>query len=250
MQESKIRFTVELADIPIEIICRYPKNKAFFREYLSDKKPVAFCEPSAEDLSILRKTFFWFEKHEGRVPREPDNAYIENVTLNWLLCELLVSHDVLQLHGSALCMDGEAYIFIAPSGTGKSTHARLWREVYRERVKMINDDKPLLRIKDNGIMVYGSPWDGKHRLSSNMSAPLKALVVLNRGTENRIVRISSQDAFPVIFRQAHTSPNSVQCHKIMKMEDILLKGAPCYRMSCNMEQNAAKTAWAGINNCR
>ena len=78
-------------------------------------------------------------------------------------------------------MDGEAYIFTAVSGTGKSTHAMLWREVFGERVRMINDDKPLIRITPEGkAVVYGTPWDGKHHLSKNSAFPLKAICWLTR----------------------------------------------------------------------
>ena len=84
-------------------------------------------------------------------------------------------------------MDGAAYLFTAPSGTGKSTHTRLWREVFGDRVWMINDDKPMLRISENLVTAYGTPWNGKHHISRNASAPLKAIVQLNRGKENIIM---------------------------------------------------------------
>lgn len=95
-----------------------------------------------------------------------------------MLAAALLYYNILLMHGSALCMDGEAYIFAAPSGTGKSTHARLWREVFGDRVWMINDDKPLVRVEEERAFVFGSPWCGKHKLGCNGSARLKAVVEL------------------------------------------------------------------------
>ena len=66
-------------------------------------------------------------------------------------------------------------MFTAPSGTGKSTHARLWREAFGERVVMINDDKPLLLVRPEGVTVYGTPFRGKHGLGGDRSAPLRAI---------------------------------------------------------------------------
>ena len=113
--------------------------------------------------------------------------------LHALLAEKLVAYGALLMHGSALCMDGNAYIFTAKSGTGKSTHARLWREAFGDRVWMINDDKPMIRVDE--MRVYGTPWDGKHHLSRNASAPLKAIVKLERAEENRVAPLAKADAF-------------------------------------------------------
>ena len=78
-------------------------------------------------------------------------------------------------------MDGQAVLFTAKSGTGKSTHTKLWRDLFGERAVMVNDDKPLLRILKDGVLVCGTPWDGKHRLSTNCALPLKAICILERG---------------------------------------------------------------------
>ena len=116
------------------------------------------------------------------------------------MAEKLIEKGVLLVHGSALCVDGQAVVFVAPSGTGKSTHARLWREVYGEQIWMINDDKPMLKIEGDQVLVYGTPWDGKHHLSRNASAPLKAMVHVKRSESNAIMPLNRADAFPVMMK--------------------------------------------------
>lgn len=158
----------------------------FLRDYLSEKTPQITICPKIPDLIKVQMDI---DRMEG-AHRNFTEGFLENNAIHALLAEKLVSHDVLLMHGSALCIDGEAVIFTAPSGTGKSTHSRLWREVFDDRVWMINDDKPLLNVTETGITVYGTPWDGKHRLSRNACAPLKAIVSLERGEENHIGPIS------------------------------------------------------------
>ena len=91
-----------------------------------------------------------------------------------------VIYDTILFHGSAVAVDGIGYLFTAKSGTGKSTHTRLWRELFGERAVMLNDDKPLIKVSENGIIVYGTPWDGKHRLSTNTFVPLKGICFMSK----------------------------------------------------------------------
>ena len=121
------KFTIEIAGIPVLIRCRYSVNRDFLRDYLSEKEPVCTIEPSAEDLVRMQSDFDRMNEAEGFPARRRSDEFLENNAIHSLLAEKLVGHGVLLMHGSALCMDGEAYIFTAKSGTGKSTHARLWR---------------------------------------------------------------------------------------------------------------------------
>jgi hypothetical protein len=108
----------------------------------------------------------------------------------------------LLFHASAVCIDGNGYIFTAPSGTGKSTHTAYLKQLLGERFKYINDDKPLLRFneKENCFYVYGTPWDGKHHRSENIKAPLKAVCFITRG-EPQVIKIDVINAIPLLMEQ-------------------------------------------------
>ena len=82
---------------------------------------------------------------------------------------------------------GEANLFTAKSGTGKSTHARLWREVFGERAVMVNDDKSLVQITDSGATVYGTSWNVKHGMGANIAVLMKDVCIVDRAEKNTII---------------------------------------------------------------
>lgn len=127
---------------------------------------------------------------------EYTDAYLETLAVYRKIAEWMPMYNTLLFHGSVIAVDGKAYLFTAKSGTGKSTHTRLWREYFGERAVMINDDKPLLRITQEGVFAYGTPWDGKHRLSTNISAPLAGICILRRGNDNSIRMITGTRSLP------------------------------------------------------
>ena len=126
--------------------------------------------------------------------REHAEPYLETLAVYRKLAQLLVQDDILLMHGAVVAVDGQAYLFTAQSGTGKTTHTRLWMQQFGDRAVMVNGDKPLLHITNEGVTVYGTPWDGKEHLSTNTSCPLKALCILTRSETNHIERISKKEA--------------------------------------------------------
>lgn len=245
-EQSVFEFRVELADVPIEVRCRYEVNKRFLKDYITEKEPLFAAEPTDADLESARDDYDRLDQAEGREKIVRSGSFLENIALFRLIAERMPAYNVLLMHGSALSMDGEAYIFTAPSGTGKSTHARLWREMFGDRVWMINDDKPMLRFSENGVRVYGTPWNGKHSLSRNASAPLRAIAHLERGEENRIEPLAKKDAFPVVVGQALVSQDPVTMLRILTLEKRLLDSVAFYTLHCNMEPDAARIAYEGM----
>lgn len=244
---QQIVFTISIADIPIRISCRYEENKAFLQDYLTDREPMFTIETTEDDLARMQKDFNRIAEAGGRPREQHRESFLENNAIHALIAERLVAFNTLLLHGSALCMDGQAYIFTAPSETGKSTHAQLWREAFGERVWMINDDKPLIAFTDGGIKVYGSPWDGKHHLSRNASAPLKAIIWLTQNEENRLEPLPRADAYQVLLRQGYASKEMITARRILELEMKLLDSVAFYKLYCNMKIEAAMVAWKGVN---
>ena len=224
---------IELAGIPIEVRSQYHSD--FLREFVTNKPPLLKVEPGEEDLDWIRKTL------QGSYPP----SFVEKIALHALLASALLDHNILLMHGSALCMDGEAYIFAAPSGTGKSTHARLWRETFGDRVWMINDDKPLIRVEKEGAVVYGSPWRGKHKLGCNGSARLKAIVELTRDSRNHIEAL--KEPFPHLVQHVWRPDDRDKMKKVLELEKRLIGQAAFYRLGCNTEPEAALVAWQGMH---
>ena len=249
MTETKISadFNIGIAGLPVRIRCRHESNHLFFKDYLSDEKSLFTIEPGPEDLNQIQELLNRMDEENGIPEHDRNPVFLENLAIESLLAEKLVEYNILLMHGSALCMDGEAYIFTAPSGTGKSTHARLWREMFGVRVWMINDDKPFLKVSDSEVTVYGSPWAGKHDLHRNAHAPLKAVVKLERDESNHIAPLSMADAFPVLLKQCYRSGDPSLMTRILELDKKLLNRVNFYLLGCNMKPEAAATAWNGMN---
>ena len=177
-------------------------------------------------------------KRNDEIDRTWDGM-IESLAIYRRLCERLVHRNVLLIHASAIAMDGKAYLFLAPSGTGKSTHTRLWRETFGDRVFMINDDKPLLRFDDEKILAYGTPWNGKHRLDTNVSVPIGGICFLGRGGENKIWKVSAGDGLVQLLASIYRPDATDGMKKTLELVARLTKCVQLWKMECNISHEAA-----------
>lgn len=175
------------------------------------------------------------------------DAYLETLAAYRKISEMLLSQNILLFHGSAIAVDGVGYLFTAPSGTGKSTHTRLWMEHFGERAVIVNDDKPLLEVCEGGVIAYGTPWDGKHHLSNNIAVPLKAICILERGDTNTIHPIAPREAFSMLLQQSYRPSDARKMVDTLKLVRQLSHTIGLFHLSCNMEPDAAKIAYQGMN---
>ena len=190
--------TIELADILFDIHNLYPETELLCRDYETSGLPGIPITISPEDIAREReKSVLEAVKNSRRVIEWPD-SYLETLAVYRKIAEIIPEYDTFLFHGSAVAVDGEAYIFTAESGTGKSTHARLWREMLGDRAVMVNDDKPLIRVHADGTaVVYGTPWNGKHHLGNNIAVPVRAICEIKRSEENQIRETFGLEGTPV-----------------------------------------------------
>ncbi len=164
-----------------------------------------------------------------------------NITLEKLARGLL-QKDVILIHGSAIAYQGRCYVFCAPSGTGKSTHTALWRDLLGEEAYMVNDDKPFIRIENEGAKVCGSPFNGKHRLSSNVMVPLKSICFLSQAPENSITEMKYQDILPDLIECTYRPDTSEEVIHVINLLEEIGKNTKFYSMRCTPRPEAAKMA--------
>ena len=227
----------KFADKIVQIctICDYTHKMC--KNYKSDGTPEFVIATTESDIERERK--------KSEVKNAP-NGYFESLAVYRQLADGLSSAHRILFHGSAIAVDNEAYLFTAPSGTGKSTHTALWRELFGERAFMVNDDKPLIRIENGVATVYGTPWNGKHHLSRNVAIPLKGIAILGRAEQNSIERVDANSVYIDILRQTHLPKNPEQSQFVLQSVDDLLKAVPIYKLKCNMMIDAAQTAYNGM----
>ena len=170
-------------------------------------------------------------------------SVVESLALYRKFLEYAINRNTIILHCSALAAFNEAYLFTAPSGTGKSTHAKLWREVFNDGVVMINDDKPVIRLVDGEFYVYGTPWNGKHHLDTNCRAKIKAICSIRQATENTIRRATTQEMLLVIMNQTIRPTNIEQMDKLLNLVDLLLNKVQLYSLGCNISEEAARLSY-------
>lgn len=149
----------------------------------------------------------------------------------------LLKFDGTYLHASAVILDGKAYLFSANSGTGKSTHTEKWCRLFG--ATYLNDDKPALRLVDGVWMAYGTPWSGKHDLSTPTGVPLGGIAFLKRGEENAIRPMTSAQAVPHILHQSQWKLQMNQMETQLALVDKLLRQVPVWELTCRNDDAAA-----------
>lgn len=163
-------------------------------------------------------------------------------------CDGLINHDGFMLHASGVVYEGKAYLFSAPSGTGKSTHTTIWRKTFGEdKTLILNDDKPVIRFIDGKVMAYGTPWSGKTDQNENIGVPLQGICFVERSETNWIEPMSPKDAVHRILDQTIRPRNDENMSKLLELLDTLLKEVKIYTLHCNMENEAAIVAYKGMN---
>lgn len=162
--------------------------------------------------------------------------------------EKILAFDGMLLHSSAVVMDGKAYLFSADSGTGKSTHTSLYRRYYGDdHVRILNDDKPAIRLEDGVFYAYGTPWSGKTDLNLNLRVPLAGVCLLERGEKNEIAPLPARKALFRLLQQTRRFDDKVKMEKVMMLLDALLQKVPVWTMKCNMDPEAAKVSYEAMS---
>lgn len=201
------------------------------------------CAPFEEaDIEIQSKR----EAMKKWAPNLDDND-LEYMGTGTSFYRQLLNYDGLLLHSSAVMMDGEAYLFSAPSGTGKSTHTQLWLQVFGDRAKILNDDKPAMRLENGVWYAYGTPWSGKYDYSVNTKVPLAGICILSRGDENRILPYGGAKAIHDILTQTIRSSDADAMIKLLELLDQLVTAVPVWKMECTPDPEAARVAYRAMS---
>ncbi len=160
--------------------------------------------------------------------------------LNYLVAG--AERKTILLHSSTVILEGRSYLFLGKSGTGKSTHSRMWLEAFSsEGATLLNDDHPIVRILDSGeVRTYGSPWSGKTPCYKNLSAPLDGIIRIEQAPLNEAIALRPSAAYASII----TSTSGLQWIPSiadLKAETVgeIVSKVPSLRMRCLPNREAA-----------
>ena len=190
---------------------------------------------------------------EDDIDREPQpddfvatRSMLESTAVYRKIAERLPTYDAFVMHGSVIAVDGEAYIFTAKSGVGKTTHTRLWLKKFGDRAHVLNGDKPIIRFIDGTPYACGTPWRGKENYGVNEKLRLAGIVFFGRGVENKTYSVEKEDAFFTLSGQIYRSRDKDVLLKTLALTDKLVSSVKLVRAECNMENEAAEVVYNAL----
>lgn len=240
-----MEFKIRLAGVNIAVNSIYDEVFRLCRDYLTDGVPDCCISPAPADIALERVKNVREAETEGIAPVEYPAPYLETLAVYRRIAAQMLERDTLLLHGAAVAVKDRAWLFTAPSGTGKTTHIRLWLDQI-EGSYVVNGDKPLIHIGED-VTVYGTPWAGKEGMQKNVGVKLCGIVFLERGAENRIGRTTLLQSLPVLIQQSYRPNDKGGTEKALALIGKLGSRIPLYRLQCNMHPEAAWTAYRTLS---
>ena len=223
-------FVVKIANIPIGIKNKNDSVEKFYEEYFTDEEPLFVVEASADDE----------EYNKRKYNIDPSEPYGENMSIFRAISERLAEYDAFLLHSSVIKKENRIYAISAESGVGKTTHTRLWVSEFGDEVKIINGDKPIVRLIDGKPFIFGTPWRGKEGYGENDFGELSGIAFIERALENRAYDIALADADVRFIKQVYLpEKNPKNLILTLKLVNKVLRLIKLIRLECNMKGEAA-----------
>ena len=234
-----MKHTYSFAGVPIRVTHAYDHITEASADYETAMPPELEVAVSQADIDRERTPNGSATPQKEIFPA----AYWESLAFLRQASDAMAPLGVILFHGAAVAVDGRAYIFAAPSGTGKSTHISIWRELLGDRMTIINGDKPFIRKVNGEFRVFSSPWNGKENWGRKMDVPLAAICFLHRNETNEIRRITSGEAFRAAYRQCHRPADVEATRHVMLTMTEMINSCALYSLGCNMLPEAGKLSF-------
>ena len=200
------RYKIKVANRIVEIETVHVLPMALSRNYLTDGKAEIHICSTQNDIDREKVEF---ESHNGLSTSWDGN--IEAI----VVLEIIPEYGAFVMHGAAVAVNNNAYIFSGNSGIGKTTHILKWLRNLPDAF-VVNGDKPFI-ISGDSPKVCGSPWAGKENMQTNSVVPLKAIAFLERAEDNSIRKVSFSEAFPLLYQQIYRSSNAEHVRKTLQL---------------------------------
>ena len=232
-----VNFRIKVASKVFDINAFNESTKKYCGKFLSEEEPNYVVTMTEEDL-----------KNE-RTNSEDGKVYVneEISALYRKIADILVEENTVVFHSSSFMVNCGSFRITARSGVGKSTHSRNLNAYIGDGFVYINDDKPLIRVDENNVTVYGTPWNGKERRGNNISAPLKAVFFLARGETNTYRKIvNKEEIYIKMISQIYLPKEKAKREKALKVADQILKNINFYEINVTKDIESAKMTYEEI----
>lgn len=234
-----MHFTIKVADRIVAIDSHYD----YIKEYCKD-----YCVPDSEadiSISVTEQEILAEQSTDEAQTFLP--AYLETLAVLRKIGEQLAKDNRILFHGVVIAYNSEdGYMFTAASGTGKSTHARLWKRYLKDAVEVVNGDKPILAVENGQVTAYGTPWAGKEGWQKNRSVRLKGICILEQGLKNEICRVNPLQYLNILFQQIHIPRDAEAAGKTLELFDTMMQEVPLYVLKCDISEEAVKCSYEAL----
>ena len=240
VKDNKRSFCISVAGHTIAISATYSRVYELCCDYVSNKTPEFRICVEESDLASER-----VEEKKVNISRRDD--YLETLSVYRKISEKMLSYDTFLMHGAVVAVDDVAYMFIADSGTGKTTHINKWLENL-EDAYVVNGDKPLIKMIETHEIACGTPWCGKEHMNTNTMVPLRAIALMERAEDNSIEEISYRQAFGFLLRQTYWPKSPDKRKKTLELMSQM-KGKVRFYKFCfnNMKDDVFEVAFNAMS---
>ena len=232
----------KIFDLILQCDFRYPTMLRRSEKFL--------CETDKEPDIVIPYDVVKIEGVRKSAPHFSDNdCEVMQTCLSFF--SSIIGYDGIMLHSSAVMVDGKAYLFSAPSGTGKSTHTTQWLKHFGDRAVIINDDKPAIFVRNGEVYACGNPWSGSSEQNTTECPKLQGICVLERAEDNFIEPLPMDQAvYKILNQTVRPKMNPGKMGEVLDILDKILARVPVWRMGCNISEDAAVVAYEAMSKGR
>ena len=238
MQKKKKSFYCKIAGIVYKIEYLYEETKKYFNDYIlefpgaEEQENAIVISYTQSDIDATKELF-----------EASSKEYREYGCIFDKIVSMLPQMGMILMHGAAIEYHEKGYIFTAPSGTGKTTHIRLWKKYLGDEVAIVNGDKPEISFDEENVWMHGAPWCGKEGWQINKSVPLAGVCLLRRAEKNRIKEISAGEYLEFFMKQFYFDMKGDEFLTVLDLFDRMTKKVPFYLLECNISEEAARCSF-------
>ena len=230
-------YCFQLRDISYELA--FDKNKSFFYKMLQADGNLLLMEMYLQQNKLYVNT-----NMDEHTP-----SHLLSYAL-WLAFGVFsVSERTVSIHASTIIYKGKSFLFLGESGTGKSTHTRLWLKHIPD-TELLNDDSPFVYTDENEAIAFGSPWSGKTPCFKNKQASIAGIIRLSQAPHNKIKKLSTLSAIGALLPSCppEFAIDEFLSERIYNILSSLIQQVPVYSLECLPDKNAAQLVFSTLKN--